>query len=90
MLDYSDAVDAVFLQRHGECKYISNAQKLNMRYEVAKALLHQKYSHITGALEKKATEQHKVDLNEWNLVLDDISAAQDVAQCVSSLIFGFH
>ena len=82
MQDYPDTVDAAFIHRHGDGGKLSSTQKMNLRYEIAKSLLAQKYSHLTSELETKATNQHNMDLDEWNLILDGVSYAEDVPQCV--------
>jgi len=38
-----------------------------------------------GELEEKAATQYKIDVEEWGLVLEDISTASDVSLYVSSL-----
>lgn len=76
---YPDEVEEAFLQRVGD-KTLTNAQKMNLRYDVAKTLLAEQYSHLKSELEDIAAEQYEVDLSQWNLVLDGISLAEDVSQ----------
>ena len=59
---------------------------MNLRFDMAKLLLAQKYSHLITELEKKATEQHNADTDEWGLILDGISFAEDVPQLVFSFV----
>ena len=82
MLDYPDTVKAAFIHRHGDGENLSSAQKMNVRHDVAKALLARQYSHLTGELDKKAIDQHNMAVAEWNLILDDVSFAQDISQYV--------
>lgn len=79
MLDYPSEVDKIFLELHSD-KNLTSAQKMNLRYDAAKSLLARRYSHLTSELEKKLDNQYKADLNQWNLVLDDVSLAEDVSQ----------
>ena len=65
-------------------------QRMNFRYEVAKSLLTQKYSHLTSELEKRATKQNDMEVDGWNLILDDISFAEDIPQYVLSLIYLYY
>ena len=82
MLDYPEAVKASFIHRYGDGGKIPSAQRMNFRYDVAKSLLAQKYSHLTGDLEAKAIRQHDAELDEWNLILDGVSFAEDVPRYV--------
>jgi len=82
MLDYAGVVDASFLHRHGDGATLSRTQKMNMRYDVAKSLLANQYSHLINGLNKKAGERFDADTNEWNLILDDVSCAKDITQYV--------
>ena len=84
MLDYSDTVNAAFVRKYAHGGGFSAAEKMNLRYDVAKALLARSYSHLTTGLDKKATEQHNADTDEWGLILDGISFAEDVPR------YGFH
>ena len=86
MLDYPDAVNAAFIHQYADGGKLSSAQKMNVRFDVAKVLLAQKYSHLTTELERKATEKHNVELDEWNLILDGVSSAEDVPRYIFSLI----
>ena len=78
MLDYPSVVGAAFTHRYADGRKFSSVEKMNLRYDVVTLLLAQKYSHLTAELEKKATEQHEVDIDEWNLILDGVSFAEDV------------
>lgn len=79
MADYGDEVNDAYRKRYGG-ESVSKTQKMNFRFDVARALLHDRFSHLMGELDRKADAQHQVDINQWNLVLDDISAAADVSQ----------
>ena len=85
MLDYPEVVKAAFIHRYGDGGKLSSVQKMNLRFDVAKSLLAQKYSHLTSELERKATNQHDAEVDEWNLILDDVSTALDVPQYVFPL-----
>ena len=80
MLDYPEVVNAAFVSKHADGKGMPNVQKMNLRYDLAKAMLSRSYSHLTPDLKEKATIQHKADLEEWNMRLDGISAAEDISQ----------
>lgn len=80
MLDYSEKVDDAFVGRCRDVDSLSNVQKMNLRYDVAKELFNEEYSHLADELKKKADEQHDTELDEWNLILEDISSAPDVSQ----------
>jgi hypothetical protein len=87
MLEYPDEVERVFAKTHADDQLFSGAQKMNIRYELAKTLLHEDYPDLKDELQKKADDQYEASLGEWNLILDDISFAEDVSQCVLSLYF---
>ena len=89
MLDYTHEVNTAFMSRHGNGKNFSNAQRLNLQYNVAKALLNGQYSHLINELDNKAKAQHDAEMDEWNLILDDISLAEDVPQYVFFLFLDF-
>ena len=86
MLDYPNEVNNVFLKKHGDEKFTSNAHKMNTQYNIAKTLLSEEYSDLMDELKKKAHEQHEVEINKWNLALTDVSAAQDVSLWVTTII----
>ena len=86
MLDYPDRVNAAFIHKYADGRKLSSAEKMNLRYEVAKVQLAQKYSHLIAELEKKATEQHNAEVDEWSLILDGVSFAEDVPRYVFSLV----
>ena len=83
MRDYPDKVNDAFASHYGNAKDYANGQRLNYRYDVAKALLTDKYHYLIDELENKAKVQHDAEMDEWNMVLTDISLAADVSQCVS-------
>ena len=82
MLDHSDEVSAAVASRCADGAKLTNPQLMNLRYEVARSLLGSKDPSLTEELGKKATIQHEAALNEWSLVLEDISTAEDVSQYV--------
>lgn len=82
MLEYSREVNTAFVSRHSDGKNLSNAQRLNLRYDVAKTLLSNQYSRLVNELENRAKAQHDTEMEEWNLILEDISLADDVSRCV--------
>ena len=88
MLDYATVLNAAFLHRYGDGKSLSATDRMNMRYDLAKSLLNQKYSHLISELEERAIEQHNADMDEWRLILDGVSVAEDVSRYVSPLYFG--
>ena len=65
-------------------------QRMNLQHSVAKGLLDKQYSHLGDALEKKALDQHNMAVNEWNLILDNVSFADDVPQYVFFFLLFFH
>jgi len=81
MLDHADVVDATFLHQHGVGSNFTAIQKVNLRHSLAKSLLSVsgQYSHLKDKLDKMARAQHDVAMDEWNLVLGNISSAGDVA-----------
>lgn len=85
MVDYPDKVNDAFLQQH-DGGHLTRTQKMNKRYDVAKALLAEKYSHLTSELEEEAEKQYQADFNEWNLLLDSISLAANVSQWVAPFV----
>ena len=79
MLDHADTVDTAFHHRQGDDKKLTGLQKVNARHEVAKALLAGQYSNLKAELNKRATDQHNLEMDEWNLVLEGVTSAEDVA-----------
>lgn len=90
MLDYPGIVDAAFLHRYGDGRRLTSTDRMNSRQELAKSLLARKYSHLTSELERNATEQNEADVDEWNLILDDISFAEDVPRYIFSLTYLYY
>ena len=85
MLDYSDVFNAAFIKNHGDGARLGGTQRMNLRAQLAKKMVSSdKYSHLTKELEWKATEDHEKEMNEWNLILEDISEAADVSTYVAS------
>ena len=87
MLDYPKVVNAAFIHRYGDGGKLAAVQKMNLRYDVAKSLLNRKYSHLIGKLEERASNKHDADVDEWNLILDGVSVAEDVSRYVSPYVF---
>ena len=87
MRDYPDEVKTAFSEQHGDGKNFSNARRMNSQHEVAKALLYNKYAHLLGELEERAKTDHVAGMNEWNMVLGDLSHAKNVVQCVYLSLF---
>jgi len=86
MLDYPREVNAAFVSKYGDGKTLSSAQRMNVRHDLAKAMLYSRYSHLVNELENKAKDQHKLDMNTWNMILEDISLAGDVGKFVFYLL----
>ena len=80
MLEYPEVVNAAFVSWHGDGKNLSSAQKMNLRHDVAKSLLSRQYAKLKPDLDKKAAAQQEVDMDEWGMILEDISLAEDVSQ----------
>lgn len=83
MLDYPAEVHATFVSWYTDGKGMSSSQRMNTHYETAKFLLKNQFSHLSGELEQKAAIQHEADMDQWSLIMNDISAAKDVSQYVS-------
>jgi len=79
MLEYPGIVQSAFAGRCGDGGKLTNTDKMNVRYDVARTLVNNGYSHLKQELEKNAVAQHIVAKEEWNLMLDDISSAKDVS-----------
>lgn len=82
MLEYPEEVDAAIADRYPGAAKLTNIQLMNTRYEVAKSQLGSKDPSLTEELEQRAAAQHEIALKEWDLILEDISAASDVSQYV--------
>lgn len=89
MSDYAPQVNAAFVSKHGNGKGMKPEDRMNLRLDVAKALLASQYSHLTGELNAKAKAQLDVEMEEWNLILDDISLSRDVSKYVSPSCLDF-
>jgi hypothetical protein len=59
---------------------------MNLYHDMAKFLLANQFSHLVDELNKMAAAQHKVNADEWGLILRSISEAKDVSKYVSLLI----
>ena len=80
MLDHPDIVNAAFVSQHANGRGLSAPQKMNARHDLAKTLLSTRYSHLTSALETKAISKHDAELEEWELILDGVSSAENVTR----------
>ena len=80
MHDNPDTVNAAFVSQHADGKNLSKTEKMNLRYGLAKTMLSRQYSHLVPDLNKKAAAQHEADLEEWNMRLEGVSAAEDIPQ----------
>ena len=80
MLDYPTTIDKAFFRRHGNSAPFSGVQKINMRYEVAKTLFTEKYSHLTAELEERVDNQQDEELAQWNMLFENISLAENVSE----------
>ena len=89
MQDYSDEVNTAFVGQHGDGKDLGRTQRMNLRHDVAKALVSDKYSHLVNELENKAKVQHDAEMDEWKLILNDVSLAENVPQCLVISIHRF-
>lgn len=87
MADYAPQVNAAFVTRYGDGNGMNPGHRMNLRHDVAKALLNKEYSHLIKELDAKAKAQHDAEVEEWNLILDDISLASDVSQYGFSPLF---
>lgn len=89
MLDYPSELNAAFVSKYADGKGLTSGQRMNLRYETAKSLLSNRFSHLVKELDKKAAAQHEADMDEWNMVLSDISAAKDIPKYVLFLFPDF-
>ena len=80
MADYAGAVTTAFNIQYPDSGGLSSSQRMNARQNVAKTLLARDYSHLTTELDKKAVAHHDVAIEEWGMILGDISLAEDVSQ----------
>jgi hypothetical protein len=87
MQDYSKEVKEAFAKQYGGRKDLTSGQRLNFQQEVARALLHSEYSSLIPELEQKARCEHDAGMDEWDLVLGDISEAEDISQFVRCQLF---
>ena len=80
MLDYSRELSATFVAKYGDGRNLKSAERMNFQHDLAKAMLSNEYSRLTNELENKAKAHHSVEMDKWNLILDNIALASDVAQ----------
>jgi hypothetical protein len=82
MRDYPAKVKKAFAAQYGNGNNLSKADRLNFQNSVAKKLLYEENTDLIDELQAKAKAQHTAGKNEWNMILEDISAAENVAQYV--------
>jgi hypothetical protein len=87
MRDYPTKVKKAFAAQYGNGNNLSKADRLNFQNSVAKKLLYEENTDLIDELQARAKAQHTAGENEWNMILEDISAAEDVAQYVFYLHF---
>ena len=87
MRDYPDEVKTAFSEQYGDSKDLSNAQRMNSQHVVAKSLLYREYAHLLDELGERAKAEHEVGMNEWDMVLGNLSHAENVVQCVYLSLF---
>ena len=80
MLDHPNIVNAAFMSQHADGRDLSTLQKMNTQHNLAKTLLSTHYSYLTSALEAKAISKHDAELEEWELILDGVSSAENVTR----------
>jgi hypothetical protein len=89
MLDHCDTVNAAFVSKHSDGAGLTNVQRLNLRYSLAKKMLSKSYPHLKLELDKKAVVQYDIELKEWELVLEDITSTEDISRYVFFLFLDF-
>ena len=89
MADYADILNTSFAAEHGNGKSLGGSERMNLRYNMAKTMLSDDYSHLKSGLVEKADAEHEAALEEWSLTLQDISSAVDVSMYVFILFPGF-
>jgi len=89
MRDHADTVNAAFVSKYTDSRNFSSPQRMNLRYDLAKSMLSRRYSHLVAGLDEKAVTEHKASMEEWEVVLQDISLAEDVSQWVLFLFSDF-
>ena len=80
MLEHRKEVDSAFLERHSDGDSLPGVLKMNILYDLAKTLFNEKYSHLEDKLKRRADEQHDAELEEWNMILEDVSLSPDTPQ----------
>jgi hypothetical protein len=87
--DYATEIDDAVATVLANRPKLDSCQRMNIRYEVAQSLLKSKGADFIEELERKAAAQHEAAKEEWNLILEDISAAEDVSQYVLFPVLDF-
>lgn len=80
MHEYHQPVDKAFWKKYGDSTFSNNVEKLNLRYEVAKELFEKEYFGLADELMVGIEAHHNAELEKWNLILTEISVAEDPAQ----------
>lgn len=78
MRDYPREVNACFVSHHGDGKNFNNTERMNLLCGIAKTMVSGEHSSLIGELENKAKAEHTLEVDEWNMTLDDISLSLDV------------
>ena len=89
MLEFPEEVSVAVATRYPNITKLSNFQLMNARHEAAKSQLSSKDLTFTTELEERAIAQHQLALKEWDLILEDISAAKDVLQYILFMVLRF-
>ncbi|KAF9782647.1 hypothetical protein BJ322DRAFT_1110523 [Thelephora terrestris] len=88
--DYATEIDDAVATVLANRPKLDSCQRMNICYEVAQSLLKSKGADFIEELERKAAAQHEAAKEEWNLILEDISAAEDVSQARDTLFDAVH
>jgi hypothetical protein len=79
MREFGNEIDAGFSTLYGD-KILTGVERMNLRYDVAKLQLGSKSPSFVEELEKRALAEHKLAVKEWQMLLQDIDSAEDIAQ----------
>lgn len=79
MHEHPREVKEAFTKQYGDGKNLTSGQRLNFQQDVARDLLHSKHSDLIPELEREAKCKHDAGMDEWDLVLRDISEAEDIS-----------
>jgi hypothetical protein len=78
VLENTAQVDAAFVSKYGEGRGMDGAERMNKRQDLAKRILYGEHKNQIPALENRAREDHKQEIKQWSMLLDDITQASDV------------